>query len=141
MKTLTPAEFLQTVYVGDRACKAVRIESWRKEVVLEVDELSRIRSPSGQWEFYTTEDIPDGRIVFTGVEAIHFQPAGPLPNDFINEISAEPADNDPERKRWRFEVSISSVAADGRSTEIIVRLTGNGVHLEDPRRPGVQILE
>ncbi len=140
MKALTPAEFLRTVYVGDRACKAIRIESWMKEVVLEVDEISRIRSPSGQWDFYTAEDIPDGRIVFTGVEAISFEPPGPVPNDFINEISARPAGGEPE-KRWVFEASISSVAPDGSSTEVTVRIIGADIHLEDPARAGVKIRE
>jgi hypothetical protein len=139
MKALTPAEFLRTVYVGDRACKAIRIESWRNEVMLEVDELSRIRSSSGQWDFYTAEDIPDGRIVVSGVEAIHFEPPGPLPNDFINAISAKLVGDDPEMKRWEFEASISSVALDGSSTEVIVRIIGADVHLEDPARDGLKI--
>jgi hypothetical protein len=141
MKALTPAEFLRTVYVGDRACKAIRIESWRGEVVLEVNRLSRIRSPSGKWEFYSAEDIPNGRIVLTGVEAIHFEPPGPLPNDLINKISARLAVDDPEKKRWEFEASISAVAPDGSSTEVAVRIIGADVHLEDPARDGLKIRE
>ena len=140
MTALTPAEFLRTVYVGDRACKAIRIESWRKEVVLEVDEISRIRSPSGEWNFYTAEDIADGRIVFTGVESIYFEPPGLLPNDFINEITVRPADGEPD-KRWVFEASISSVAPDGSSAEVTVRIIGSDVHLEDPARGDLKIRE
>jgi hypothetical protein len=138
MKALTPAEFLRTVYLGDRACKAVRIEGRKQEVVLEVDCISRIRSPSGNWEFYTAEDIPNGRLVFSGVEAIHFEPSGPLPNDFINEISARPA-SDEDGKGWVFEAFISSVMPDGRSTEVTVRIIGSDVHLEDPARSDVKI--
>ncbi len=141
MNALKPSDFLRTVYVGDRACKAILIESWKEQVALEVNLLSRIRSPSGKWEYYSAEDIPDGRIVFTGVEAIEFDPPGPLPNDLINEISVKPADTSAETSRWVFEASIGSVAPDGSSTEIIVRVTGTGVHLEDPKRPGVQIRE
>jgi hypothetical protein len=140
MTALTPAEFLRTVYVGDRACKAIRIEGWKQEVVLEVDQLSRIRSPSGNWEFYTAEDIPDGRVVFSGVEAIHFEPSGPLPNDFINEISARPASGESD-KRWEFEASINSVGPDGSSTEVTIRIIGSDVHLEDPARGDLKIRE
>jgi hypothetical protein len=141
MSTLKPPDFLRTVYLGDRACKAILIESWKRQVAIEVNLISRIRSPSGTWEYYSAEDIPDGRIVFTGVDAIEFEPPGPLPNDLINEISVRPADVNLGSERWAFEASISSVAPDGSSTEVIVRLTGSGVHLEDPKRPGAQICE
>jgi hypothetical protein len=127
--------------MGDRACKAIHIESWKNQIVLEVDLLSRIRSPSGHWEFYSAEDISDGKIVFTGVEGVEFEPSGPLPNDLINEIQIEPMEASGGRERWLFEASIGSVAPDGRTTEIIVRVTAAGFHLEDPRRPGVEIRE
>ena len=139
MKAVTPPEFLRTVYLGDRVCKAVRIESWKDEVVLEVNVLSRIRSASGNWEFYSAEDIVDGRIVFTGVDAIHFEPSGPIPNDYINDISVKLASSDPENKRWIFEVSIGAVGADSIGKEVVVRIRGTDVHLEDPQRADFKI--
>jgi hypothetical protein len=141
MNALSPPEFLRTVYVGDRACKAICLESWQRQVVIKVDLLSRIRSPSGEWQYYSAEDIPDGRIVFTGVEAVRFEPAGPLPNDLINEISAKPAGANGASERWAFEVSIGSIAPDGSTTEVVMWLVGTGLHLEDPRQPGVPIHE
>jgi hypothetical protein len=141
MNTLKPPDFLRTIYVGDRACRAILIESWKTQVALEVDVISRIRSPSGNWEHYSAEDIPGGRIVFSGVETIQLDPSGPLPNDLINEISAKPAGANAGNERWAFEISIGSVAHDGSSTEVVVRLIGSSVHLEDPRRPGVEIRE
>lgn len=141
MNRLNPPEFLRTIYVGDRACRAILIDSWKAQVALEVDLISRIRSPSGNWEHYSNEDIPRGRIVFSGVETIQFNPSGPLPNDLINEISVKPAGTNAGNERWAFEISISSLASDGSNTEIIVHLIGNGVHLEDPRQPGIQIRE
>lgn len=141
MTTLEPDRFLRTVYVGDRACKALRIESWNNEVVIEVTCISRVRSTSGDWEYYSEWDIPNGRIVFTGVESISFQPAGPLPNDFINYIVAKPASNSRARSLWTFEASISSVADDATTTEVIVVILAEDVHLEDPNRAGVKIRE
>jgi hypothetical protein len=138
MTLLNPAEFLQTVYLGDRACKSIYLNSWQNEVSIEVDEISRIRSTSGDWEFYTAEDISNGRIVFTDVKEIHFEPSGPIPNDFINGIWARQAD-DMSDGRWIFEASISAVAPDGSSTEVIVRIIAADVHLEDPTRIGQNI--
>jgi len=135
---LTPIEFLNTIYLGDRGCKAIRIETWKREVVLEIDQLSRIRSESGNWEFYTDEDIIDGRLVFTGVESVGFDPSGPLLNDFINDISATVGSGE-SNGRWVFEVWIGAAASDGRSIEVKVRIVAADVHIEDPARPGVKI--
>jgi hypothetical protein len=137
---LTPIEFLKTIYLGDRGCKAIRLEAWEDKVVLEINEISRIRSQSGRWEFYTDEDIVDGRLVFTGVESINFDPSGPVPNDFINGVSAT-AGSGESSGRWIFEASISSVGSDARSTEVIVRIVAADVHIEDPARAGVKIRE
>ena len=106
--------------------------------MLEVNEISRVRSQSGNWEFYTDEDIVDGRLVFTGVESIKFDPSGPLPNDFINGVWAS-AGSDESNGPWIFEASISSCASDGRNTEVIIRIVAADVHIEDPARPGVKI--
>jgi hypothetical protein len=134
---MTPSEFLKTIYLGDRACKAIRIESWRAEVAMEVDCISRIRDSSGRWQFDSTEDIADGRLVFTDVESVQFEPSGPLPNDFINELTAKVLDE--TRGRWLFEASIGSVDESARTTEVIVRIVARDVHLEDPARAGVKL--
>lgn len=107
---------------------------------MEVDQISRIRSASGDWELYTAEDIRGGMIVFEGVEAVQLEPPGPLPNDLISGLSVRPV-SDGNGQRWIFEASIGSVGADGRSTEVTVRIVGAGVHLEDPARPGLEIRE
>lgn len=141
MSTLKPPDFLRTIYLGDRACKAIVIDGWNKQVSVEVNLISRIRTASGTWDYNSAEDITDGRIVFTGVDEVHFTPAGPLPNDLINEISVSKVEDSKGDGRWTFVASISSVGADGTVTEVILRLIAYSVHLEDPRRPGIQILE
>ncbi len=40
---MTPSEFLKTVYLGDRACKAVVIDGWRNEIKFNIDCVSRVR--------------------------------------------------------------------------------------------------
>lgn len=133
---MTPAELLKTVYLGDRACKGVYVESWSRRVSLHVDVISRIRSRSGTWDYYTDEDIPDGRLVFTGVTAIRFDPPGPVPNDLIHEIRVtDMRDLRSGKEVFVFILSVSSVDETGTPTEVTLEIHAIDVHLEDPRRP------
>jgi Family of unknown function (DUF6258) len=138
---MTPVELLRTVYLGDRSCKAIVIEGWTGRVSLQVDVISRIRSPSGTWDFYADEDIPDGRLVFTEVSRIGLEPSGPVPNDLINEIRVtDVRDLRSGKCAFVFVISVSSVDAAGASTEVTIEIQAEGLHLEDPRKPGEAIL-
>src|SRR4051812_42057369 len=88
---MDPRKFINTIYLGDRACKNILLDGWTDRVVFEVDLISRIRSESGRWEYYTDEDIPGGLIVFTGVVSTTFEHSGPLPNDQIEFVAVEAA--------------------------------------------------
>lgn len=83
---------------------------------------------------------PDGWLVFTGVKNLCFQPAGPLPNDLINGISMK-VDLSTAQGACVFELSISSIDESGRLTEVLIRIEAHGVHLEDPAKPGIEIIE
>src|SRR5438105_15836465 len=83
---MTPRKFIRTLYLGDRACKAIVIDSWNTCVRVQVDCISRVRSTSGTWDYYIDEDINNGFLVFTGVLACELQNAGYLPNDSINSL-------------------------------------------------------
>lgn len=89
---------LKSVYLGDRACKAVLIDSWRKRVAIQVDVISRLQPGAKTWDFYTDEDIKDGWLVFTGIRSVRLEPAGPLPNDLINQVSVRPTAGDSDRQ-------------------------------------------
>src|SRR3954471_22377885 len=134
MSMLNPEAFLKTVYLGDRGCKAIQIDGWKEQVLIEVNQISRIRNSSGQWDFYSDEDIVNGRIVFTGVKSVQLSPPGPLPNDLINGITATPAVTGVSRGTWTFEASINSIASDGKCIEVKLRIIASDVHLEDPAR-------
>jgi len=128
-------DFLKTIYLGDRACKSITLDGWNRKVVIEVDEISRIRSASGQWDFYNEENIVDGRLVISGVRSVHFDPAGPLPNDYISSLEASPmADG-----FYQFRVSAGSGDETGETTEVLVTIEAKAMHLEDPAAPGVVI--
>jgi hypothetical protein len=141
---MNPIDLLKTIYLGDRGCKGILIDGWNSSVALHATVISRIRSTTGRWEYYTAEDIVDGRIVFTGVRSFGMSPAGPIPNDFINEItatafSADGRDANSGETPYRFKISISSVDMAGAWTEITIEITADGLHLEDPGNPGAVI--
>jgi len=138
-----PINFLKTVYLGDRSCKSILLDGWNAVVALHVDEISRIRSKSGNWEYYNAENMTDGRIVFTGVQSIKFHPSGFIPNDAIVGIEAEPlaSKGEKEASQYLFKITIMSVDASAKSTEVQIQIFATDIHLEDPGRPGIAIRE
>ena len=128
-------EFLKTIYLGDRACKSVTLDGWNKRVLLKVDEISRVRSQSGSWDFYNDENILNGRLVFSEVRSARFDPSGPLPNDYISSLDATPL----SEGYFRFVFTAASVNALAESTDVSVIIEAMRLHLEDPTAPGVVI--
>jgi len=136
---MNPEQLLQSIYLGDRACKAVLIDSWKKRVAIQVDVISRLKPGAKTWEFYTDADITDGWLVFSDAHSVRFEPPGPLPNDVINEVSVKPIDAPERQSAFQFELSTDSVDGTGNRTEVCVRIEASWLHLEDPAKPGVEI--
>jgi hypothetical protein len=132
---MLPEALLKTLYLGDRACKAVHIEGFARRVSIQVDEISRIRSSSGNWEYYNDENIVDGLLVFAGVKEIRFAPSGPIPNDCISDINVE----DVGGGYYRFQLSIGSIAVDAPTAEVIITIICKQFYLTDPRMPDLVI--
>lgn len=76
--------FLDSIYLGDRACKRIVLDTWKSELLIQVTCISRARG--GAWNFDTSEDIDDGYLVFEGVKAVRFDPSGLMMNDLIGDI-------------------------------------------------------
>ena len=127
-------EFLKTIYLGDRACKSMQIDGWNSVVKIQVDCISRVHGEA--WDFGTDEDIEDGFLVFEGVRTFSLSPPGVIPNDLINEIKVESGS---QSKEYRVTLSIDSVDASGKHTEVLLSIDAQGLHLEDPKRPGLKI--
>lgn len=128
---MKPAEFVKTIYLGDRACKGIFIHAWERRIEVWVDGISRVRGES--WNFYADEDIPDGRIVFSGVRSLRFDPAGPIPNDYIDSLSVVE-----DEEGVLFVLSVASAGTGGANAQVAIEIGASGIHLEDPRRPGEQ---
>ncbi|WP_156162589.1 MULTISPECIES: DUF6258 family protein [Burkholderia] len=131
-----PFDFFKTVYLGDRACKAISINTWDSVVRVQVDLISRIRSASGNWDFYADEDVENGFIVFKNVKYFSMAPEGLLPNDLINSVSVE---KDDQEGFWVFVLSIDSADERGQSEEVQIRIVAESVFIE--REDGLAVAE
>jgi hypothetical protein len=127
--------FLETIYLGDRACRSIVLDGWNEVVRIHADCISRIRSPSGRWEYYTDEDITDGHLVFSSVVSCELRDAGHLPNGLINAIDIV----DVKDGQYVIDVSIDSIDAEANHYEVILRVVCRDAHLEDPARPELKI--
>lgn len=127
---MEPIEFLKTIYLGDRYCKNFIINSDKKQVELYVNCISRIRDKSGEWNYYTDEDIDDGILVITGVEKVILDKSGILPNDQLYDVYAEKTNNN-----YKFIIETSNVDDKNNTIDLIIEIIGTGVHLLDPNKP------
>jgi hypothetical protein len=128
-------KFVNSVYLGDRGCKLITLDGSNDRVLLQVDVISRTRSLSGNWEFYSDEDIENGFIVFTGVSTFSLTPSGYIPNDLIYWFDVEAAPNqEGNEPRFLFKIKIGAASKFGANTEILVQIIAEAIHLEDSRQ-------
>ena len=132
---MSPEKFIRTVYLGDRLCKCIVIDSHSRELKIQVDSISRIRSEN--WNYYTDEDLDNGFIVFEGVRAFSFSPCGPIPDDLIISLEVEHLSNSSEE--YEFKLCIDSVGVGGQRTEVSISIVAKDISLEDARMPGQRI--
>ncbi len=130
-------DFISTIYLGDRSCKGIEIDAWAAEVSVQVDVISRVRSADGNWNFYTEEDIENGRLVFTGAKKIFLDQNGYLPNDLINSLEAI----DQEDGTYCFVLSVCSVMDDPQGHEAVIKIIAETVALRDPLKPNVLVVD
>lgn len=133
-----PSEFIKTLYLGDRAWKQVIIDGWGSRLLIVIDKISRVRNPSGEWGFYSDEDIDDGLIVFEGLSSFQFSSQGFVPCDWIEILSIEESGGE---TNFKATVSLGAVDERGDSKEVILTVWAKSIHIEDPKRPGVKITE
>ncbi len=128
---MKPDEFLNSIYLGDRACKAIVLDGWREEVKIQIDSISRLRS--GTWN--VDENVRDGFLVFEGVDHVSFDPPGRIPNDEIGSIEFVGYDGE------RFTIVIELGAADESSDYGFIKTTirAKAVAIEKPGEESARI--
>lgn len=128
---MKPDEFLNSIYLGDRACKAIVLDGWKEEVKIQIDSISRLRS--GTWN--VDENVRDGFLVFEGVDHVSFDPPGRIPNDEIGNIEFVGYDGE------RFTIVIELGAADEISDYGFIKTTirAKAVAIEKPGEEGARI--
>lgn len=135
-------ELIKTIDLGDRSCERIVLDGPSEQIEVHVDLISRVRDPSGNWNYYSAEDIPNGRLVFGGVQDFRMTPAGLLPNDFINDLRIEDVQSSTGKEQnYRFLLSIGSVNERGATAEVTLEITARDFFLKDPRHPEREIRE
>ncbi len=130
-------KFVSSIYLGDRACKKISIDSWGQELSVEVDTISRIRSEDGNWDFNDDENIENGQLVFGKVKNVFFDENGNIPNDQINSFDVIEQENG----SYCFTLSIDSVSDDGSNQETIIKIIAGSIGIRDPLNSEVLIVD
>jgi hypothetical protein len=134
---MDPLRLQRTIYLGDRAVKQVILDGWEKKVKIQIDTISRVRSPDGQWQFYTDEDIEDGFLVCGDVKTCTIEPPGAIPDDYVASFALTPSSEWPDSVVM--ELRTAGPTPSGKRGEIVIRVVAGTFYLEDPKRPGVRI--
>lgn len=133
---MNPINFLETLYLGDRYCTKMIINSQGNLLEVHVNLISRVRDVSGEWNFYTDEDIENGIIVFFGLREIHFDQSGLIPNDELYNIKATKF----SENVYEFIIETSNVSKNALTTDLMIKVLAEGVYLLDPNNPEKKII-
>lgn len=122
-------KFMRSVYLGDRACKSIVMDGRNRELKIQIDCISRVRSE--KWENYTAEDFVDGFLVFEDVESVTFTPPGCIPNDWIEWASIY--EDFMQSGMNKFVINAGSVDKQGDEKEIQLCILARTAALEDSK--------
>ncbi len=118
-------EFVSTIYLGDRACKRILVDGLKGRLGIQIDCISRLKTGTDTWNYYTDEDVYDGWIVFSGLRSFSAIPSGPIPNDSVEIVNIREAES-----IYVFDISVGSVDENGRVTEVRIDLAAKEVSIE-----------
>lgn len=135
---MNPRILARSINTGDRGCKAFVYNKAKRELRIQIDNISVLCPGTEVWGFYTEGDIEDGWIVFRGVDELSMEPPGFTPNDWFNDISIEDCPSIISG-RYRMVISIDSSDDGGKTTEVTIRGLVDDAYLEDSNGREVSI--
>ena len=140
---MNPIEFVNSIYLGDRGLDTIIADSRNEIVKLQVDEISRIRDPSGIWNYYNDENIVNGYIVFSGVKRFVLNRTHPLlPSGFIELFSCKQLEDGEFMGLYEFEFECDDCVRSSNGLECFateIKIIAKHVYLENPLQPGIKI--
>lgn len=131
-------DFVKSIYLGDRACKAIVIDSWNDKIKFQITCISRFKVANEQWTY--DQNIYDGWFVFNNACSITFDPPGHIPDDSIELFTAE-LDTTEGTKMYRFTLLIGSGKPVGPPVYVTITILAESIHIEDPSDPLTIITE
>lgn len=134
---MNPIKFLKTLYFGDRFCTKLVLDGYNNQLELHLNQISRIRDESGEWNYYSDEDIKNGVIVIEGIKKVVLDQSGLIPNDQVYSISA----NEIGEGIFEFIIETSRVDENAITHDLIIRIEGENVYLVDPTKPNVKFVD
>jgi len=120
-------KFIKTLYLGDRTCKRILIDSWNERCGIQINRISRLKDKTSTWDFYTDDDLDDGWIVFDGVTSFAATPPGPIPNESIEIVEVTVLGGDGV---MRFKISVGSVNQSGKISAVMIEIVASQISVE-----------
>lgn len=134
---MNPVKFLKTLYFGDRFCTKLVLDGYNNQVELHVNLISRVRDESGEWDYYTDEDVENGAVVIIGVKKVTLDESGLIPNDQIYDVYA----NEINEGIYEFVIETSYVDKKALTHDLVIKVVADGVYLFDPAKPDMKIID
>lgn len=121
-------KFLKSLYLGDRYCKGIEIDSFAGEIKIRINRISRILDGATSWNYYTDQDIENGSIVFKGIRSFYWDSVlGGLPNESVYLIDVvEETD-----ALATVKIVIGSIDDDANASEVVIKFSFEECYLED----------
>lgn len=136
---MTPSEFIGRIYLGDRGIHSIELIGDERTVRVNASAIAVIKPGRTHW---APDDgaleIEPAVLLFSGVESVRFEPAGPVPNDYFTDFTVTSAPQNvvagpTEVPLHTFKLSADSVNDQGDPCEICMTVVAQRVCLLDPR--------
>lgn len=119
------SNFLNSLYFGDRFCEKVEISD--KKIVFQINCISKLKSGSTTWNYYSNEDIEHGCLVFDEIKEYH-STSELIINEDIYEISVLDKSDDV----YTFLIQGSNFSDNLMSTDIEMTIQAKKFYIYNP---------